>query len=158
MKFLILSRNAAKRYSYGNIPKTIIISITDVGSMPKVFDKNSNLVSVLSLQFNDATADEFGCMTEDDADRIIKFVNIFIGSVEQIVVHCEAGISRSAGVAAALMAIINGNDDEVFKDPKYCPNSHCYRLLLNRYYGTYGEQAIEQKFKENIELWNKENL
>jgi len=49
-----------------------------------------------------------------------------------VVVHCEAGISRSSGVAAALSKHFNGDDTVFFSNAsKYLPNRLAYRLLLN---------------------------
>lgn len=47
-----------------------------------------------------------------------------------VVCHCEAGISRSAGVAGALAKHFNGDDSKFFKSP-YLPNRLVYRTLLN---------------------------
>lgn len=46
------------------------------------------------------------------------------------VCHCEAGISRSSGVAAALAKHFNNDDSKFFKYP-YLPNRLVYRTLLN---------------------------
>ena len=65
------------------------------------------------------------------AKHILDFVNMWKYSVDLIIVHCEAGISRSAGVASALSLILNGTDDYYFKH--YLPNILCYRKILNVY-------------------------
>lgn len=94
-------------------------------------------------------------MTRQDADNIIQFVNQHINEVEQIIVHCGAGISRSAGVCAALMMIINGDDSAIFDNGQYCPNMHCYRLVLESYFGYYDKEAAEEKYRRNIIEWRK---
>ena len=58
---------------------------------------------------------------------------LFQTEVDVIICQCSAGISRSAGVAAALGVILNGSDKEIFNDPKYCPNRFVYRTILNEY-------------------------
>ena len=117
-----------------------------------------NLIDVLSLRFNDVESNEPNHMMRADAEAIIAFVNKYINDVSQIIVHCGAGVSRSAGVAAALMLIINNDDSPIFDNPKFCPNRCCYRTTLNAFFGSYSEEAIEEKFKHNIEVWVKENL
>lgn len=68
---------------------------------------------------------------ENRAEQILQFVNKYKNEVDLIVVHCEAGISRSAGVASALSLIYNGTDEYYFKH--YLPNTLVYRLILNAY-------------------------
>lgn len=69
---------------------------------------------------------------ESYAEKILEFVNNYKNDVELIVVHCEVGISRSAGVASALSLIFNGTDQYYFDN--YVPNMLCYRKILNVYH------------------------
>ena len=69
--------------------------------------------------------------TDEEAEWILAFVNDYIEKIELIVVHCEAGISRSAGIAGALSVIYNGSDEYYFKH--YIPNMLVYRKILNVY-------------------------
>lgn len=48
------------------------------------------------------TIDEL--LNDEDANRIVEFVNKYKDCY--IIVHCDAGASRSAGVAAAILNII----------------------------------------------------
>lgn len=52
------------------------------------------------------------------------------GAIERIILHCDAGVSRSPGVAAALSKSLLGDDAEFFR--RYRPNMRVYRTLLNR--------------------------
>ena len=111
MDLVVKSRTTAKAFSWqANIPDCVIISITDVDSNPNVFAKNKHIKGVLRLQFDDVEVTEPNAITEKDAKEILSFVDQFLNKVDLIVVHCEAGVSRSAGVCAALMQIINGDD------------------------------------------------
>ncbi|MBR1496099.1 MAG: metallophosphoesterase [Oscillospiraceae bacterium] len=49
---------------------------------------------------------------------------------ETLIVHCDAGISRSAGVAAAIGKCCNGDDRAFFRGGRYCPNMWCYRKTM----------------------------
>ncbi len=69
--------------------------------------------------------------TDQEAKRILNFVDKYGKEVDLLVVHCEAGISRSAGVAGALSLIYNGSDEYYFKE--YLPNMLVYRKILNAY-------------------------
>ena len=50
---------------------------------------------------------------------------------EAVIVHCEAGISRSAATAAALAKHYNGDDRVFWMMPQYNPNKLVYRVLLD---------------------------
>jgi hypothetical protein len=52
--------------------------------------------------------------------------------VDTLIVNCEAGISRSAGVAAAISKHLTGDDSFFFKN--YLPNRLVYRLLLEEFH------------------------
>ncbi len=70
--------------------------------------------------------------TDNDARIILDFVQDCRIDIDLIVVHCEAGISRSAGVAGALSLIYNGSDEYYFH--RYLPNIFVYRSILNAYH------------------------
>ena len=50
-----------------------------------------------------------------------------------MIVHCDAGISRSSGVAAAILKAKTGDDSQIFNNPKYRPNMRCYRIVLDEF-------------------------
>ena len=70
-------------------------------------------------------------MEDKDAKQILNAVEKYKDSVEEIIVHCDAGFSRSPAVAAALSLWLNGDDSEFFDRNHYCPNTWVYRKLLN---------------------------
>jgi putative flippase GtrA len=51
---------------------------------------------------------------------------------DKLLVHCESGISRSAGITAAISKYYFGNDNWVFN--KKIPNMHCYMQVLEKFY------------------------
>ena len=81
-------------------PDTAIISITDTNSPQNKFDHPPWLKAVLRLQFDDVLADSFWglCIKDEDALKIKQFVDQVKTKVDRIIVHCEAGVSRSAGL------------------------------------------------------------
>lgn len=116
------------------IPKIGIISITTPGDVPNTFADKSNIIGILRLSFHDIRMrDRKGIqMTEEDAEKIAEFVHKCEDKkVDEIWVHCDAGVSRSAGVGAAILKYLTGNDDRIFNSPRYMPNTVCYRLTLN---------------------------
>ena len=76
----------------------------------------------------------YGLFTDDQAEEVVDFVMKVKDSVEAIVCHCDAGISRSAGVGAAISLILNGSDKGIFIDERYIPNMHIYRKILDNYH------------------------
>lgn len=133
MKFTVLDRTKAKKFSYRTHGyKYVIISINDVDEMPNRFNHTDELVGVLYLCFDDILNEGPFSIKDSDADKIVKFMDIHRG-VEECVVHCHAGVSRSAGVAAALSLIFNGSDREIFENPRFSPNMLCYNSVLNAY-------------------------
>lgn len=158
MIFQVMNRTNAKKYSYKTHGhKYIIISISDIGDSANKFNKSSELVDVLRLWFDDEEAPHPNCITSKDAEKIVNFVNQYIDKVDEIVVHCSAGVSRSAGVCGAIMCILTGSDDYIFDNPNFCPNMTCYRAVLNAYFGSYDDEEIKRKEAKSIEVWRKAN-
>lgn len=159
MEIRVMSRRQAKRFTYSACNKNYaIISISDADDVENVFANNPRIKGICRLWFDDVETGEKNCITEKDAGKILSFVDRIVNCVDLIVVHCAAGISRSAGVAAALMLILNGDDSIIFDDGRYCPNRTCYRMVLNQYFGKESDdEETDKKFVKNIELWRKAN-
>ena len=163
----ILSRKEARRFSYEpHNFKTAIISITDTNKSDVIFEKNdfNRIRAILKLKFDDVERDskDLHCITKDDAEKIVNFINKNKNKVDKIIVHCEAGVSRSAGVGAAIMKALNGDDWDVFKNPLKCPNMKCYRTVLNAFQdaGYFDEDPMEDiqiKEETNITKWKEFN-
>jgi hypothetical protein len=58
--------------------------------------------------------------------------------LDAIVVNCEAGMSRSAGVAVALSRILNGDDSQMVRE-KPLFNRMVYRTVMEAYHHTVDE-------------------
>lgn len=162
MKITVLSRNEAIQYTREPENNCVIISISEHdGAVPIEIGKNQlknrdKIKGLLGLFFDDVEAPDEKAMNIGHAETIVNFVNEYINEIDEIIVHCGAGISRSAGIAAGLALILNGSDAEIFGNGKYCPNATCYKNMLTAYFGSYDREAVEEKFKGNIEQWLKE--
>ena len=109
----------------------VIISISPSWSDEPPFNENNHAIrEILYLFFDDEETGQ-NAITEHDAKGIAEFVNKWWNSIDQIVVHCDAGVSRSAGVAAAILKHFTDDDTQIFNDVRYCPNMACYRKVLN---------------------------
>jgi len=68
-----------------------------------------------------------------DAVKIVDLVEAH-PEAKEILVHCTAGKSRSAAVAAALEKVLNGSDAPIFDNKRYSPNMRVYRMVLEEWY------------------------
>ena len=96
----VLSREAAERYEPCGVE--VCISISDPDVAPAQLSRA--FVAVLRLAFTDivaAPAPEDVLFAAEHAGDILRFVELW-PDVERIVVHCNAGVSRSPGVALGL--------------------------------------------------------
>jgi len=104
------------------------ISITTLGDFPALSEENRE--GLLQLAFAD-TADPSrdDSFTTDLATELLDFVDQVWGRIEVLLIHCEAGLSRSPGVAAALSRIYYG-DDGPWGEYDF-PNTLVYQLLID---------------------------
>lgn len=117
--------------------RTASISICDVNStiplLSNIRDDNGIVKSII-LNFNDTDKLDSQCITDEDATKIVSFVHeVEKEDIDFIIVNCEAGISRSSGVAAAISKYLI-NDDNQFFGNRYVPNIACYRKVLNKFF------------------------
>lgn len=139
-----------------NPPATAMISISSHDEPLPDFnlDGGNGLKKVCHMSFDDEESGTPGCITKDDATEIADFVRSIENDddIERLVVHCGAGVSRSAGVAAACSLYLLGDDSEFF-GAKYCPNRTCYRMVLDALLVPLTDEQIEERFGRNKELY-----
>ena len=135
-QYKVLSRKSCERYCTQNHNKTsIIISISSIWDKVKpdvyINDKN-NIRDILFLSFDDVDMEEDKrfCMQYEDGKKVADFINKWYDKVDVIIVHCDGGISRSAGVAAAIMRVKEHNDSKYFLSTTKFPNRTCYLKTL----------------------------
>lgn len=107
--FITMSREQARRYSYKAVSEDyIIISINEVSDKPLKFNRNTRLKDVLYLYFEDISElkDGYITMTDKDAMDILKFIDKY-KDINNIIIHCTAGVSRSVSIRCALEEIYN---------------------------------------------------
>ena len=147
MNILVLNR--AKIKDYYSQKKHIVISIYDPTDSegPAEMNKLKSRLDVLYLGFHDIDerhrkmeqqgfnhtegTHKYVYMSDLDAKNIVDFVRMYLKDIELIICQCDAGISRSAGVAAALAKCINGDDTFYFKN--YLPNMLVYNKVLKEW-------------------------
>ena len=148
-------RDAAICSSFEDMPPTIFISIDDAGFpiTPLDYD-NVNVAGILKLWFSDIPYPDAHAMSEEDGKRVVEFVKRHLPLRPDIVVHCAAGVSRSAGVAAALGKWLNGDDSFVFDSPYKNPNMLCYKRVLEAAGVTLDEAEVAEKEAAHRKLWD----
>ena len=84
-----------------------------------------------SLDVNDIIAAEKDLMCDRDAERIVEYSKKHKDKL--LIIHCDAGISRSSGIAAAILRHYTGDDAEIFDNYSYDPNMWCYFKTLKAF-------------------------
>ena len=118
------------------------------------FDSDA-LVAVLHEQFDDVLPGEDGAIEERQGAEIVEFVRMLAedGRCSRIVVHCDGGVSRSAGVAAAIGLLVGNGDSFVFDDPRLCPNMGCFRAVLRAAGADVTDKEADELELRNERLW-----
>ncbi len=131
MNILILSKKRAAEFSWDNPWACISISSPTL-SHPVI--SKTNLVDLLQMEFYDAEfvypgLDPEFMFNRDHAIQILDFVDSVVDQIDLLMVHCEAGMSRSPAVGASI-AKLRWDDDKVFFS-KYTPNMKIYRQMMD---------------------------
>lgn len=130
-----------------------VISISNVDDIPpdlKFFNEG------LFLKFDDVESGP-NAITKEQARTIAEFIKH--PGIDLIVVHCGAGVSRSAAVAGAIMQYLWHDDRAIFDNGSYCPNMRCYRTVLDAIFPSpySNDDYFTKKELQSIEAWKKKN-
>ena len=108
----------------------ILISITEPSSKHVRLPTNKHCDGILRLRFHDIPQKQRGRVhfQHRHAQRIKRFV--LRHDTDLIICQCRAGVSRSAGVGAALAKYYNLDVEEYFTTGGYVPNLLVFRTLL----------------------------
>jgi predicted protein tyrosine phosphatase len=128
MNFINIPRMVTNNELYSK--PYVLVSITD---KPEIIEHEfRNCKGIVRMSFHDLEEPipgySYTLFDSNMAKQIVNFVKEHKDK-DYIFIHCEAGISRSAGIAAALNKFYNGKDKRYFD--KYCPNMLCYNLIMN---------------------------
>jgi predicted protein tyrosine phosphatase len=97
-KVIFINREYAERITPKKGEKAAIISINSNGDLAKLHE---NWEHKLFLVFHDLDKPikDYKIFDKEQAKQIIKFVDKVANDILILVVHCDAGVSRSAAVA-----------------------------------------------------------
>lgn len=143
MQILVMCQDQAEKYSLDE--PHILISVASPGSDGAKIQQNSSRLETLRLFFhdivsNDADSDlgmrylkQYGVepvfFSDAEATAIVELLDRH-KTIGHVLVNCEMGISRSAGIAAAIARVKLGDDDSYFE--RYCPNRRVYEMMLRK--------------------------
>jgi len=150
MEFMVINRQMAQDGAYKKlIQPFVMVSIYSPELGEAILPEYSQLSAVLRIKCHDVDYNEAGEITAQrgfsDYDEIIKFnENMAVDIInfvsehapKNIVVHCDAGLSRSPAVAMALSEIFNygANMPQMFVRSyvggMHFYNKHIYRTIL----------------------------
>lgn len=133
MQFKVMNQSEAIQYAKNkHAERAAIVSITsrNRSNASLSIGGGNNIQSIIFLSFDD-TESSIGGISELQAKNIIDYIDSMKNRVDRIIVHCDAGVSRSAGVCAAIEKYLGYNDSNIFDNPKYIPNMRCYRTVLD---------------------------
>jgi predicted protein tyrosine phosphatase len=139
MDFFVSSQWVARNTEH-HVPH-VIVSITTPGDKEPPLPTNDKTLGILRLEFYDMDrvvqgyneGQEPKMFQPAQAKQVLAFVTAH-PEAELVVVHCDAGLSRSPGVSAALAKVLNGDDGELFKRHSGL-NRRVYRMILDEHYG-----------------------
>lgn len=122
-----------------DVPFAAISVSTNPGEWPVISE--TNRVGLLQLHFADRDIsnpsqekiEELDLFRPEYAKQILDFVSANWDKVEAFLIHCEAGISRSPAIAAAITKIAGGDDKYYFNH--YSPNKYVYKTILESHFG-----------------------
>ena len=122
-----------------------IISIQEYSNevMGVVYKPGGHLKAALNIHFSDLDKEnsfhdnnpELNLMTEEDALKIKVFIDGIneFNDLDELIIHCHAGVSRSAAVAAAILKVYNDDDSQIFDSENHAPNMYVYTQMLKAY-------------------------
>lgn len=134
MKITVMSRLKAIEHSIkSGINKCVIISINSLENDSTYFYFNDKIIDILPLYFNDIERDygESLAPRPKDLAGLKDFIDKYKQEVEEIIVHCAAGISRSSAVAAAICQYLDLDEENIiWANHQYIPNKLVYKLTI----------------------------
>lgn len=141
MEFFVYSRTMVELIEPHEVPH-VVVSISCPGDDTAKIRTNEHTLKVLRLAFWDfdkvpkgheeaGLSKESECFQPAQARQILALVKAY-PEAKRLIVHCDAGYSRSPAVAAALSKILEGDDSRYFQ--QYRPNIRVYRTILEEHY------------------------
>lgn len=144
MKVTVMSQENALKYSKIAKKDLIVVSIVGEKENPVVFD-GDKVTDIFRMYFEDIER-PYGLSkmpSREDFNGLKDFLDKNIDSVEEVVVHCYAGSSRSSACAVAIMRYLSEDDSFIWSSSDYVPN----KLVLTHAIDELGVDLDESEIK-----------
>ena len=113
---------------------------------------------ILLLHFQDIIDDKrVEAFASEQAEQIVHFWKQICDDeqIECVFVCCDAGMSRSPAIAAALLREQGQNDDCIWSNAEYDPNLLVYRRLCHAFGHPVTSTELRKKLRLNKIAWHK---
>lgn len=156
---VVMSQMDAISHSYKqDIKSCVIVSITCANDTVPAFYKPN------SLHKGDIKVKDVFDMHFDDIDHYIEgfreprnvdfaglktFIDKYKDLVDEIVVHCHAGISRSSACASAICKYLGLDYKGIWGSGDYVPNRLVFKLTLNELNENISEEELKELYMLN---------
>lgn len=135
----VRSREWATQY-HSNAPWAAISVATESDTWPDL--QTENRLGLLRLAFLDVCNPDTMLYSSlpgrvfdrSHAKEVLDFVSLYWNRVSSFLIHCEAGMSRSPAIAAALLHIHYGRGADNWYFNTKTPNMLVYRTILKEHY------------------------
>ena len=152
MKIEVFSRQMLTHVASGTVfPHTALIEVvTYEDPADMVFDQ---FAAHLKLVFSDVDSISHpDRMSEGQALQVADFIRSLGEGIGTLFVSCEAGMSRSPAIAAAIILALGGDDMVIWNNTAYSPNGYVYRMVLKAF--GLDASGAEEKVAINLDAWN----
>ncbi len=107
---------------------------------------------MLVVSFSDTTSrDQADAISTEQAREIISFVKSLPADIQDLYISCSAGQSRSPAIAAAVIRMYGRNDDAIWNNPFYTPNTLVYQVICQEA-GLFAPQCYVEKLKQRNDM------
>ena len=151
---VVLSKSKAKEFECEE--PWVCISIDSYDEHPRI--SGVKRLGLLRCSFADIDSAHMAphhghFFNEEDANQIWDFVESFWerDDITTIMVHCQAGISRSAATAAAIENCLNEENPSRFWEGRFHPNMHVFSTLVDVFHQRKGWEPARERMKKLFE-------
>ncbi len=127
-EIIVLSRTEAEQFEC-DVPWGCISVANTEEDFARLHRRRRKVLLQLAFADIACPAPGYQLFRTSHAHDILDLVTHYWRRIRTLMVHCEAGLSRSPAVAAAIARLKFGDDSEFFAEP-YTPNPLVYGTIL----------------------------